>query len=233
MRVLATRLGYADLDTLVQVPQDGSVVEFRLERDAVALPPLTVAAERRMTSRELHRTMFDREVVVGAVGMTQAEIKAVPTVGEPDVFRSLQAAAGIESKTVEFDGDEAAARARAWANNAVRRKDGPGETLAYFKRLYPKAFADPPHTGRPAKKRRSRDSVFSPMTDEEIAVSSRRYRVVETKVRPVAPALADAVDEGTQNVRPVVEIARAAVEDPDSVREAADAIAKPERRCII
>ena len=97
VRVLATRLGYADLDTLVQVPQDGSVVEFRLERAAVALPPLTVAAERRMTSRELHRTMFDREVVVGAVGMTQAEIKAVPTVGEPDVFRSLQAAAGVTS----------------------------------------------------------------------------------------------------------------------------------------
>lgn len=50
-----------------------------------------------MNSRELHRTIFDREVVVGAVAMTQAEIRAVPTVGEPDVFRSLQAAAGVTS----------------------------------------------------------------------------------------------------------------------------------------
>lgn len=97
VRVLATRLGYTDMDTVVAVPSDGSVVEFGLDRSAVALAPLTVEAERRMTSRELHRTIFEREVVVGAVAMTQAEIKVVPTVGEPDVFRSLQAAAGVTS----------------------------------------------------------------------------------------------------------------------------------------
>ncbi len=97
VRVLARRLGYADLDTLVAVPKAGGVVVLLLERSAVELPPLTVEAERRMTSIELHRLVFDREVAVGAVGMTQAEIKAVPPMVESDVLRSLQALAGVSS----------------------------------------------------------------------------------------------------------------------------------------
>lgn len=97
VRVLATRLGYADLDTLVVAPADGGVVDLPLERSAISLPPLTVQVERQMTSRELHRRMFEREIAVGAVGVTQAEIKTVPALAEPDVFRSLQSLAGVTS----------------------------------------------------------------------------------------------------------------------------------------
>ncbi len=95
VRVVARRLGYADLDTLVAVPKAGGVVVLALERSAVELPPLTVEAERRMTSIKLHRRLFDREVAVGAVGMTQAEIKAVPPLVATDVLRSLQALPGV------------------------------------------------------------------------------------------------------------------------------------------
>lgn len=97
VRAVARRLGYADLDTLVAVPEAGEVVVLSLERAAVELPALTVEAERRMTSIQLHRLIFDREVAVGAVGVTQAEIKAVPPMLESDVMRSLQAFAGVAS----------------------------------------------------------------------------------------------------------------------------------------
>ena len=97
VRVLATRLGYADVDTVLAVPLDGDVRELGLQRAAVALPSLTVAAERGMTSRELQRIMFEREVAVGAIGVTKAEVEAVPPMGEADVFRSLQSFAGVSS----------------------------------------------------------------------------------------------------------------------------------------
>ena len=98
IRIVVVRLGYADMDTTVVIPRTGGkMVQVGLDRAAIALPPLTVAAERRTTSRELHRLMFDREVAVGAIGITQTEIQAVPPVGEPDVFRSLQAFAGVSS----------------------------------------------------------------------------------------------------------------------------------------
>ena len=97
VRVLATRLGYAEVDTLLSLPEPATVVVLRMERAAVPLPPLTVATERSLTSRELQRLIFDREIAIGAVGMTQADIKSVPAVGEADVFRSLQAFAGVSS----------------------------------------------------------------------------------------------------------------------------------------
>lgn len=97
VRVVASRLGYADLDTVVVVPEEGGVVELRLERAAIALAPLTIAAEREITSRELHRLLFKRELAVGALGVTQVEIKAVPPVAEADLTRSLQAFAGVTS----------------------------------------------------------------------------------------------------------------------------------------
>ena len=97
VRAVARRLGYAELDTLIAVPEAGGIVVLALERAAVELPPLTVEAERRMTSFQLHRLIFDREVAVGAVGVTQAEIKAVPPMLESDVLRSLQAFAGVAS----------------------------------------------------------------------------------------------------------------------------------------
>lgn len=97
VRIVARRLGYADLDTIVAVPPAGSIAELQLERTAISLPALTVQVDRQITSRQLHRLIFDREVAVGAVGVTQAEIKAVPALAEPDVFRSLQALAGVTS----------------------------------------------------------------------------------------------------------------------------------------
>lgn len=97
VRVVASRLGYADLDTLVVVPANGGVVELRLERAAIGLAPLTIAAERRTTSRELHHLLLKRELAVGALGVTRAEVKAVPPVAEPDLVRSLQAFAGVTS----------------------------------------------------------------------------------------------------------------------------------------
>lgn len=97
VRVVVARLGYADVDTLLAVPRDEDVRELRLQRTAVALPSLTVAAERGMTSRELQRIMFEREVAVGAIGVTRAEVEAVPPMGEADVFRSLQSFAGVSS----------------------------------------------------------------------------------------------------------------------------------------
>jgi len=97
VRVVASRLGYADLDTLVAVPEDGGTVELRLGRAPIALAPLTIAAERGSTSRELHRLLFRRELAVGALGVTRAEIRAVPPVAEADLVRSLQALAGVTS----------------------------------------------------------------------------------------------------------------------------------------
>lgn len=39
VRVLATRLGYAEVDTLLAVPEPATVVVLRMERAAVPLPP--------------------------------------------------------------------------------------------------------------------------------------------------------------------------------------------------
>ncbi len=97
VRLSASRIGYADMDTLVNLSGPRVVVELRMARAPLALQPLTVEVDRRLTSRELHRLLFDREVAIGAFSMTQAEIEAVPPIGEPDVFRSLQAFAGVSS----------------------------------------------------------------------------------------------------------------------------------------
>ena len=99
VRFIASRIGYSDVDTTLTAPVADEPVVIRLERSAVSLPALTVQAERDITSRELNRLMFDREVTIGSIGMTRADLKAVPAVIEPDVFRSLQAFAGVSSVT--------------------------------------------------------------------------------------------------------------------------------------
>lgn len=104
IRVLTTRLGYTDLDTVIVVPAADAIVRLALDRAAVSLPALTVQVDRQMTSRELHRLMFEREIAVGAVGVTQAEIKAVPALAEADVFRSIQALGGVTS-TNDYTGE--------------------------------------------------------------------------------------------------------------------------------
>ena len=97
VRIVATRIGYAKTDTLLSVPEAGTIITLRLERSAIALPPITVEAERRMTSGELHQMMFDREIAVGSFGITQDEIRAIPPIVESDVLRTLQSFAGVTS----------------------------------------------------------------------------------------------------------------------------------------
>lgn len=98
LRIVATRVGYARMDTVVARPEDGTMVELRLTRSTIALPSLTVQAVRSGTdSRQLARQMFEREVAIGAVGMTRTEVRAVPAVAETDVFRSLQSVSGVAS----------------------------------------------------------------------------------------------------------------------------------------
>lgn len=98
VQVLAVAPGYATLDTMIMAPDAGGVVELALTRAPVELSALTVEAERAGTSsRQLNRVLFNREVLVGAVGVTQSEILAVPSVAEADVFRSLQSFVGVTS----------------------------------------------------------------------------------------------------------------------------------------
>ena len=98
LRIVATRVGYARMDTVIARPARGTMVELRLTRSTIVLPSLTVQAVRTGTdSRELARQMFEREVAIGAVGMTRTEVRAVPAVAETDVFRSLQSVSGVAS----------------------------------------------------------------------------------------------------------------------------------------
>ena len=98
VRVVATRVGYSAMDTVVTSPASGTTLDLPLARSAIVLASLTVEAERAgANSRELARQMFEREVAIGAVGMTQAEVRAVPAVAEADIFRSLQSLSGVTS----------------------------------------------------------------------------------------------------------------------------------------
>ena len=96
VQVLAAPLGYVPLDTMVTVPEAGGVVEVALAPRALELSALTVEAERAGANlRPLNRMIFNRDVVVGAVSVTQSEVTAVPPVAEADVFRSLQSFVGV------------------------------------------------------------------------------------------------------------------------------------------
>ena len=98
LRVVVDRVGYQLVDTLLVPPGGGGTTELRLERAAVGLPALTVGAGRAGGgSRELARVIFRRDVAVGAVGMTAAQVREVPAVGEADVLRSLGSLAGVTS----------------------------------------------------------------------------------------------------------------------------------------
>ena len=98
VRVITTHVGYSAVDTVVTAPASGTTLDLLLVRSAIALAPLTVKAERAgVNSRELARQMFEREVAIGAVGMTRAEVQAVPAVAETDVFRSLRSVPGVTS----------------------------------------------------------------------------------------------------------------------------------------
>ena len=96
LRVVVDRLGYESVDTVLDIPVERETVDLLLKRVPVGIPALTVAVGRAGSgSRELARVMFNRDVAVGAVGMTSADVKAMPAVGEPDVFRSLRSLPGV------------------------------------------------------------------------------------------------------------------------------------------
>lgn len=98
LRVMADRLGYQLVDTVLVPPAGGGTTELRLERAPVGLPALTAGAGRAGGgSRELARVIFRRDVAVGAVAMTAAQVGEVPAVGEADVLRSLASLAGVTS----------------------------------------------------------------------------------------------------------------------------------------
>ena len=98
VQILAAPLGYIPLDTTIAVPAFGGILQVSLARSPLEMSALTVEAERTGTSsRQLNRVMFNREVLVGAIGVTRTEIVAVPAVAEADVFRSLQAFVGVTS----------------------------------------------------------------------------------------------------------------------------------------
>ena len=98
VRVVVGRVGYAELDTLVSAQARGAVVHLALRSAPVGLTGLEVGARGGAgDSRGLARLIFEREVAVGAVGMTAEDIRAVPEVGEPDVLRSLQSLAGVST----------------------------------------------------------------------------------------------------------------------------------------
>ena len=96
VRAVVARSGYQPVDTVLAVALDGGTSELLLVRSATELSALTVEANRAgASSRELARVIFDREVAVGAVGMTSSQVGAVPAMVEADVFRSLRSLAGV------------------------------------------------------------------------------------------------------------------------------------------
>ena len=98
VRVVVAPLGYVVLDTIVMASDAGGILELTLARSPVELSALAVEAERAETgSRQLSRLIFDREVRVGAIGVAQKDIVAVPAVAEADLFRSLQSFVGVTS----------------------------------------------------------------------------------------------------------------------------------------
>jgi len=89
--VRATMVGYRPVEVTVQVPERGTVtLNFELERETIPLPAVVKTAERER---------FEREVLPSAVRFSPQEIRAVPAVVEPDVFRSLQLLPGVVART--------------------------------------------------------------------------------------------------------------------------------------
>lgn len=84
--------GYASRDTTIVSPSRQPIA-MELRPRTFTLAPLTVRAEQ--SGEEAERALFDREPVPGVVGISRAEIRDVPALGEPDVLRSLQALPGV------------------------------------------------------------------------------------------------------------------------------------------
>ena len=139
---------------------------------------------------------------------------------------------------VVFEGTDGEARALVRSLNDKRRHLTAGERLAGRKAENPEEFAPGGSEGKTKggrPKKRDSNIPFSdgsaPKTDAEIAAevgvsvpSVKQYRAVQTKVRPVAPEIADAVDEGKVSVAAASRIASVAESEPDTVREAVPAI---------
>jgi hypothetical protein len=95
IEVTSWKLGYAPFDTTLVLSPGATSLSIALRVRPIALRPLTVRAERHQKGAAVERALFDREVMVGVVGISGQEIRAVPALGEADVLRSLQALPGV------------------------------------------------------------------------------------------------------------------------------------------
>lgn len=99
-RIEARALGYQPHSLTISSPASGVVrLDFELSPQPIELRPLTVRTQRAHAwgkgGPDVERALFDREVMPGAVGVSQEEIRSIPAFVEPDVLRSLQALPGV------------------------------------------------------------------------------------------------------------------------------------------
>lgn len=88
-----SRLGYQPGDTTLVIAGDTSVVVALVPRP-IELGTLAASGLRTRYARS-GRELFEAEVQTGVVGMSRAEVAAVPAFGEVDVLRALQALPGV------------------------------------------------------------------------------------------------------------------------------------------
>lgn len=91
----AWRLGYAILDTTLILPSNRARLTLLLRARPVELGPLTARAKQPPGGAGRERSLFDREIVPGVVGMSGGELRRLPAVAEPDVLRSIQVLPGV------------------------------------------------------------------------------------------------------------------------------------------
>lgn len=91
--VRTTALGFAPYDTTLVVRGTEAVLVIPLRTATVALDPVTVRAQSHGMAAE--RALYEQEVVPGLVGISAQEIRGVPSLGETDVLRAMQALPGV------------------------------------------------------------------------------------------------------------------------------------------
>ncbi|NOT06781.1 MAG: TonB-dependent receptor [Gemmatimonadales bacterium] len=92
----AWRVGYEPADSAFILEANQQPVVLVMRMRPFEFLPLTVRAERpELGGRELERALFDREVQPGVIGISQAELRAIPAAGERDILRALQAVPSV------------------------------------------------------------------------------------------------------------------------------------------
>ena len=89
-------LGHVEVVHRVDVSDQAvHTVDFQLRIRPVHLSPLTARARREQRGGTVERSLWDREVSVGLMGVSGEELRAVPVLAEADVVRALQAVPGV------------------------------------------------------------------------------------------------------------------------------------------